>query len=329
MRRLAAVFMAGLGLAQVLSAQTGSTTPSAILAGFTPDFWWMLLAAAVSGAFGGFIYELLMLRGRIEMPHRVLGLAPGEDLGDGAAHKLIDLGLLARVLIGAGAAVAALWLIEPESAIALIAGSIIAGTAGIAIFRSLQDRLLALLAAQQTAEAKAQAVEAKTQTVETAMKALEIDQDFQQLREKLRGGAEVPKKVMRGDAESSFSLGASSATATALPELESISRKLGEMRGIAGRAMATPGGPVRLRALRVLSSWAGISEFPPNDRKVVDVWTQKQGNGVPTDGNLADLIVQLNAEFPRAELRLVPNDFRNGVNTVGKLIDHLEHQEPR
>jgi len=284
------------------------TSQARILAQLNGDFWLFLLVAAVCGAVGGLIYELLILNGRIELPHREIELT--EDLADGSARFLVDLGFLARVLIGAGAAVAALWLIEPESATALIAGSLIAGTAGIAVFRSLQDRLLAVMAAQQTAEAK-------QKTVVLASKVLEIDQEFQ----KLAGGDRGADVATRGGAEVSFSPSSSRPN----PGLESLARKLGEARGLAEVTMAAGGGPVRPRVYRVLSGWAGVGEDDvlPDTKKIVTVWTQKPGNGLPSEGNLANLAADLKEEFPEAGLRLQQDDFRRAVDTVDKLIRHI------
>jgi hypothetical protein len=287
------------------------TSQAQVLAQLDRDFWLFMLVAAVCGAVGGLIYELLILNGRIELPHRETDLT--EDLADGSARFLVDLGFLARVFIGAGAAVAALWLIEPESATALIAGSLIAGTAGIAVFRSLQDRLLAVIAAQQTAEAK-------QQNVVLASKVLEIDQEFQKLAGG-DGGNSGAGVASRGDAEVSFS----PAPPRPVLELESLARKLGEARGLAESAMAAGGGPVRPRVYRVLSGWAGVGEddILPDTKKIVTVWTQKAGNGPPTEGNLANLAVLLKSEFPEAGLRLQHDDFRRGVDTVDKLIRHV------
>ncbi|MCE7987564.1 MAG: hypothetical protein DYG89_40895 [Caldilinea sp. CFX5] len=116
--------------------------------------WAALAVTLVGGALGGIVYELLILHGNIEMPHRLTAAEQMEN-PHAIASYMYDLGIWARVLIGAFAAVAALVVVNPESVVKLLATAIIAGSAGTSIFRSLQDRLLAALAQKETANLRA------------------------------------------------------------------------------------------------------------------------------------------------------------------------------
>lgn len=116
--------------------------------------WAALAVTLVGGALGGVVYELLILHGNIEMPHRLTADEQMEN-PHAIASYMYDLGIWARVLIGAFAAVASLVVVNPESLVELLATAIIAGSAGTSIFRSLQDRLLAALAQKETANLRA------------------------------------------------------------------------------------------------------------------------------------------------------------------------------
>jgi hypothetical protein len=114
-------------------------------------FWVVLVITLVFGALGGFVYELIALQGMIERGH-----TPEEDeVVDfpHATHKFVyDLGIGARMIIGAMAALIALWVITPDTTFAWLAVAVIAGSAGTAVFRSMQDRLLAVIKTNQVAE---------------------------------------------------------------------------------------------------------------------------------------------------------------------------------
>ncbi len=116
--------------------------------------WAALAVTLLGGAIGGVVYELLILHGKIEMPHRLMA-AEGLETPPAIASYLYDLGIWSRVIIGAFAAVAALVVVTPETLIKLLATAIIAGAAGTSIFRSLQDRLFAALAQKETADLRA------------------------------------------------------------------------------------------------------------------------------------------------------------------------------
>jgi hypothetical protein len=115
---------------------------------------------------GGFAYELLILQGNIEMPHRPRRGEATEKMPYAVWEFVFDLGIWARLIIGALAAVAALFVFTPDSIFKLLAVAVIAGSAGTAVFRSLQDRVVASLAQKETADTKAIAAKANAKLTE-------------------------------------------------------------------------------------------------------------------------------------------------------------------
>lgn len=136
------------------------------------NFWIVVAVTAGFGALGGFVYELLALHGMIERPHK-----PEEGEVDDlphATHRFVyDLGIGGRLVIGGLAAVVALWVIKPEDTFAWLAIAIVAGSAGISVFRSMQDRLLAVIKAKEAVELKADLrdMDRQMQKVEDALTA--------------------------------------------------------------------------------------------------------------------------------------------------------------
>ena len=136
-----------------------------------PNFWSTLLATMVSGGLGGLVYELMVLQGNLELPHRPSQVEHREPLPYAVVEFMVDLGFIARLIIGSLAAVAVLVVLQPATLFSLLATSIVAGSAGISIFRSMQDRMLATLAAQETqkvrelADVQAAKVEEATQLI--------------------------------------------------------------------------------------------------------------------------------------------------------------------
>jgi hypothetical protein len=123
------------------------------------DFAWLILVVALLGAAGGVAAELLQNRGNVtgavQLPMHATG------------SRLVDLGVVGSMIIGAVAAVAVLYLVPPTTTTAATAStaattsydivkgvalSILAGSAGRALLTSLQSRLLAS-AGQQQAQA--------------------------------------------------------------------------------------------------------------------------------------------------------------------------------
>ena len=123
----------------------------------SPAFWFTLLVALICGGLGGVVYELLTLQGNVEKPHPANDDEASAPLPYALSRNLVDFGVWARVIIGGLAAVAAIWLLSPKTGLGLVAGAIIAGSAGTSVFRSLQDRLLATLAQKDAAEVRATA----------------------------------------------------------------------------------------------------------------------------------------------------------------------------
>jgi hypothetical protein len=101
----------------------------------TGDFRLVLALTLIFGGLGGLVYELMVLQGSVEQPHRVK-----------EGGWVYDLGVIGRMLMGAMAAVAALFAISPED------------------FKSLQARVEAMVAQQ----AVVQAQETTTQIAEKA-----------------------------------------------------------------------------------------------------------------------------------------------------------------
>jgi len=275
-------------------------------------FWLFLLVVAAFGAFGGVIYELLVLKGRLQLPHRAEGIEV-EDLQGAAARYLYDLGTLARILIGSAAAIVVVWVLglEANGATGVIAGAIVAGATGIAVFRSLQDRLIAMLATRDLVQTQSRAA-AQSRTVE------EITAEFEGLKARLSS-----QPSGGGSRSASFSPEA----APALPELDSITRLLGEARGL-GAAAGALVVPVRERVLEIVAEWARVdfSAVLPESQKIVTVWSRNAANPAPDDGIVSVLIRKIREAFPKARLNLAPGDLTkdNRVDTVGKLADFVE-----
>lgn len=122
-----------------------------------PKFWQALLVALVAGGLGGLIYELLILQGQIELPHKTTAEEAVQATQVAIWKFTFDLGIFSRIIIGSFAAVAVLWVLAPPSGFALLAVSLIAGSAGSSIFRSLEDRLLAVVSQKNAAETRKKA----------------------------------------------------------------------------------------------------------------------------------------------------------------------------
>jgi hypothetical protein len=117
--------------------------PVALAAGlFASTLWITLGVAAAFGGLGGVVAELISLRGHVELPHRVRRSAGSRRSRLADPRYEIDLGIFARLLLGAAAAVALLSLYAPTSATALVANALIAGSAATGVFRMVQGRLL-------------------------------------------------------------------------------------------------------------------------------------------------------------------------------------------
>jgi len=153
-----------------------------------PKFYVVLLVTLIAGGVGGIVFELLNLQGNIELPH-----APTEDdfaaeLAYATPPNVIDLGIFARIIIGALAAVPAMAYIGPTSVLTLLAMSLLAGSAGTAVFRSLQDRFL-LAITQQEANEKKRNIRRKNNSV----KIDKANAAFENLQEEVEKKSESPE----------------------------------------------------------------------------------------------------------------------------------------
>jgi len=133
------------------------------------QFWVTLVVTLVCGALGGIVYEMLILQGNIERPHVTIKEEVTETPQYAVAKNLYDLGIWARVIIGALAGIAAFFVIKPASALQLMATTLVAGSAGISIFRSLQDRMLLALSQKETADKQGK-LEQQANIVKDALK---------------------------------------------------------------------------------------------------------------------------------------------------------------
>lgn len=126
------------------------------------DYVTLITLAAVAGMIGGLVADLLLVRekrsGLIDLPQRVPG-------------GMFDLGTIASLIIGAVAAVAAMYLFPPETVtveaadgssttvmryeiVKLLALSLIVGSAGSAFLAAAQARVLAAAKEQQVEDVK-------------------------------------------------------------------------------------------------------------------------------------------------------------------------------
>jgi hypothetical protein len=111
----------------------------AVAAGFLDSrFWFALGVVLLFGAFGGISYELLLLRGVIELPHR------GDTSAAGQANPhLVSLGIVGRAIVGAAAAGSMLLVASPNNPQTAIALAITSGIGSQALIRLLRKQLVA------------------------------------------------------------------------------------------------------------------------------------------------------------------------------------------
>ncbi|HXF04282.1 MAG TPA: hypothetical protein VNM72_02580 [Blastocatellia bacterium] len=205
--------------AQQSPLPTIRTDPASMAAGFADvSFWITLLVTLVAGAVGGVVYELLILQGNIEFPHKPLEEEITEKYPYAIAKYMYDLGIWARVIIGALAAVAAVFVLSPNTNFGLLATAVVAGSAGMSVFRSLQDRLLASLAQKDAADAMAEA-ERMSAKVDEVIKA------FTDLKSKIVTASTSPP----GSRTLAFEAGKAILD---LEDLDRVDRLLSEARGI-------------------------------------------------------------------------------------------------
>ena len=130
----------------------------------TGEFWAVIGIAALFGALGGVVAELLSLHGNVELPHRHRRRAIASSsrrlrLAD--PRNEYDLGIVSRMALGAAAGVALLALYAPSSPTSLVANALIAGSAATGLFRLVQRRLLANAQSRPEAQAAPKPTAAK------------------------------------------------------------------------------------------------------------------------------------------------------------------------
>jgi len=232
MRRIAIIVLGtliGVPLFPALAYAQEPTPPPAInpanvAAGFgDPSFWVSLLATLIAGALGGVVYELLILQGSIELPHRVTDEEIRERPEYAITKNLVDLGIWSRVIIGALAAVAALLVLSPSTTFGLVATALVAGSAGTSVFRSLQDRLSVVTAQKDAAAIRARA------TMQNA-KVAEAMAAWTELKKKMVEASVSPA----GSRDLAFAPaeGAPVTPALSLDDLDRVERLLSEAKGI-------------------------------------------------------------------------------------------------
>ena len=94
------------------------------------DFWLVLFVTLIVGAVGGIVYELLILQGNIEKPHKSTQEETEEKFPYAIYKYMYDLGILARLIIGALAAVVGLWIFNPNTTFSWLAIAVVSGSAG-------------------------------------------------------------------------------------------------------------------------------------------------------------------------------------------------------
>jgi uncharacterized membrane protein YeaQ/YmgE (transglycosylase-associated protein family) len=199
---------------------TSGFDPALVAAGFAdPAFWVAFLATLVAGAVGGVVYELLILQGNLELPHKPTGEEVAEKYPHAIVKNLYDLGIWARVIIGALAAVAALLVLSPSTTFGLLATAVVAGSAGTSVFRSMQDRLSTALAQRDAADARAKADNLGAKVDETM-------EAFANLKNRLVEASTSPV----GATALAFEAGAD--VALDLEDLDKVERLLSEAKGI-------------------------------------------------------------------------------------------------
>ncbi len=163
------------------------------------ELWSALLLTIIFGGIGGFIFELINLQGNYEKKHDPTEDELAAKFAYANPQNVVDLGFFARVIIGAAAAPAAMVLLEPlivGSAFKLLAMSVVAGSAGTAVFRAIQDRLLVGIAQKERDEAKVenQALEFKQNASLIESKLEQANAAYKELYKKIAEGGKLNPK---------------------------------------------------------------------------------------------------------------------------------------
>jgi len=115
----------------------------AVATGFLDSMFWFALTMTLAfGAFGGVVYELLLRRGTIELPHRVTTHAEIDQYTHAPAHTLVKVGTLGRGVVGATAAVIVMSIIPVGTPHAAAAVALTAGAAAPTLIRLVRKHLI-------------------------------------------------------------------------------------------------------------------------------------------------------------------------------------------
>lgn len=161
-------------------------------------FWLIMAAILVAGGMGGLVFELLNLQGNIEVPHKPTDDDLAAKFAYATAKDVWDLGVVARLIIGALAAPPVVAVVEPTTALVLLATSAVAGSAGTLIFRSLQDRLLATVLQASTTDTQTKTTTPQDEVLDQALKAVnQLDEELRSKSKSEKGltDLEFTKKV--------------------------------------------------------------------------------------------------------------------------------------
>jgi hypothetical protein len=165
------------------------------------DYLWLFTIAAVLGGVGGLAFELMQSHrgqtGWIEKPHK--------------SGRFRDWGVFANIVIGAIAAVAALWVFPPEvktvvsaagktvstteyDSIKLVGLSLIIGSAGSSFLAAMQARALALVKDQEAKQTR--------QVAEAQIDALKSSVDSNAPKEQVAAQLDSAKSAVRSVGDS-------------------------------------------------------------------------------------------------------------------------------
>jgi len=124
-----------------LSTELDTTT---LATGLLESHLWLTLSvAALFGAMGGVVAELLSLRGHVELPHRARRISTNKRAHLADPQYEVDLGIVSRMLLGAAAGMALLAVYAPTNPTSLVVNALIAGSAATGVLRLVQRRMLA------------------------------------------------------------------------------------------------------------------------------------------------------------------------------------------
>lgn len=138
---LATLPVASAGL-HAVGMSTDLDTNSLAAGILSSSLWLTLGLAALFGALGGIVAELLSLHGKIELPHHARRHAGAKRSRLADPRYELDLGIFSRMLLGAAAGLALLSIYAPTSPTALLVNALIGGSAATGLFRLAQGRLL-------------------------------------------------------------------------------------------------------------------------------------------------------------------------------------------